>query len=432
MATDKLIGFAGPNAPAEADLYKCIHCGLCLQSCPTYVETGLETESPRGRIAFMKAVHEKRLGLSDRVVEHIDLCLQCRACEDVCPSGVPFGRVMEATRAQIVANRPMGRRGRLARWLVFRVLLPRLGLVRALAWSLKSYQRLGVQWAVREFRVLKPLQALDHLEQQLPHLPKFFRGPGSQVVPAVGDKTHRVAMLSGCVMPLVYGPVNEATVRVLARNGCEVVVPASQGCCGSLSVHSGERESAKALARKNIDVFLEANVDSVIVNSAGCSSVMKEYGELLKDDPDYAEKAHRVGGMVRDVNEYLASLPLRPPLGQVQARVTYQDSCHLAHAQRITDAPRQLMNAIPGLKLVEMESSDMCCGAAGVYNITHSEMSERILDSKMEHACATNPDIIATANPGCMLQLEMGLRGRGLKKRVAHVVELLDEAYSKE
>ena len=377
----------------------------------------------------MKAVHEERLGLTDRLVGHMELCLQCRACEDVCPSGVPFGRAMEATTAQIVSNRPHSVKERMARFLVFRLLLPRLGLVRALAWGLKLYERLGLQWAVREFRLLKPLGRLDPLEQQLPRLPKFFKAPRSEVIPAVGLPARRVAMLSGCVMPLVYGPVNEATARVLARNGCEVVVPRAQGCCGSLSAHSGERESARALARRNIDAFLQAGVEAIVVNSAGCSSLMKEYGELLKDDPEYREKAERTAGMVKDVSEYLALLPLKPPSGEIKARVTYQDSCHLAHAQRITNAPRQVLRSISGLNLVEMESSDMCCGAAGIYNITHRELSMRILDHKMEHAAATEPDIIATANPGCMLQLEVGLRRTGAKSRVTHVVELLDEAY---
>ena len=377
----------------------------------------------------MKAVHEERLGLTDRLVGHMELCLQCRACEDVCPSGVPFGRAMEATQAQIVTNRPHSVKERMARFLVFRLLLPRLGLVRALAWGLKLYERLGLQWAVREFRLLKPFGRLDPLEQQLPRLPKFFKAPRSEVIPAVGQPVRRVAMLSGCVMPLVYGPVNEATARVLARNGCEVVVPRAQGCCGSLSAHSGERGSARALARRNTDAFLQAGVEAVVVNSAGCSSLMKEYGELLKDDPEYREKAERLADMVKDVNEYLAWLPLKPPSGEIKARVTYQDSCHLAHAQRITNAPRQVLRSISGLNLVEMESSDMCCGAAGIYNITHRELSMRILDHKMEHAAATEPDIIATANPGCMLQLEVGLRRTGAKARVAHVVELLDEAY---
>ena len=336
---------------------------------------------------------------------------------------------MEATRAQIVERRPRPLPGKAVSALVFRLLLPRLGLIRALAWGLKLYQRLGIQWAMREFRLLKLLGPLDSLEQQLPHLPRFFKAPSSGVIPAAGTATRRVGMLSGCVMPLVYGPVNEATARVLAENGCDVVIPKAQGCCGALNTHSGERESARELARKNIDVFLAADVEAVVVNSAGCSASMKEYNELLKDDPLYAAKAERLSALVKDVNEYLASLPLKPPRGEIRARVTYQDSCHLARAQRIREAPREVLRAIPGLTLVEMEGSDICCGAAGIYNITHRDMSRQILDHKMEHATAAEPQIIATANPGCMLQLEVGVRRAGMKARVAHVVELLDEAY---
>ena len=423
------IHFSGPDAPAEDDLYKCVHCGLCLQVCPTYVELGLETESPRGRLALMKAVNEERLSLTPRLIEHMDLCLQCRACEAACPSGVPFGRVMERTRTQIATKTPQSLKERLARYLGLRLLLPHLGLLRALAWSLKLYQRSGLQWTVRGLRLLKPFGSLAQLEQQLPKLPRFFRIPSSGVVPARGEAVRRVGMLSGCVMPLTFGPANEATARVLARNGCDVVLPKAQGCCGALSAHSGEREGARDLARKNVDAFLEAGVEAIIVNSAGCGSAMKEYDELLKDDPAYAEKARRFSDLVKDVNEFLAELPLEPPSKELRARVTYQDSCHLVHAQRVSEAPRSVLQSIPGLKLVEMEGSDMCCGAAGVYNLTHRELSTQILDHKMEHVAETEPDIIATANPGCMLQLEVGARRRGLRARVAHVVELLDEAY---
>jgi len=430
-ATEKLSGFVGPDAPADADLYRCVHCGLCLPSCPTYVELGLETESPRGRLALMKAVQEGRQALAGRVVGHMDLCVQCRACEAVCPSGVPFGRLMEATRAQIVANTPLSLAERSARYLAFRVVLPRPWLVGALFPALRVYQRLGVQRVVRELRLLRPLGALERMDQQLPRLGKFFRAPRSGVIPAVGHRHRRVGMLSGCIMPYAFGRVNEATARVLARNGCEVVVPPGQRCCGALHTHSGEREAARRLARRNIDAFLEAGVEAVVVNSAGCAATMKEYGHLLKDDPAYHEKADRFGALVRDVHEYLAALPLQPPSGRVTARVTYQDSCHLAHAQRIRDAPRAVMAAIPGLTLAEMEGSDMCCGAGGIYTITHRELSQRILDHKLEHVAAAQPDIIATANPGCMLQLEMGVRQQGRSTRVAHVVELLDEAYGR-
>ncbi|MBM4404673.1 MAG: 4Fe-4S dicluster domain-containing protein [Chloroflexi bacterium] len=421
--------FSGQDAPAEADIWRCVHCGLCLQSCPTYVQTGLETESPRGRISIMKAVHERRTGLTETATAHLELCLQCRACEAVCPSGVPFGRMMEATRAQIAAKTKRAFVERVGRKLAFRVLLPRPRLMRAMGYCLKLYQRTGLQWLVRQLRLLKPFGPLDRMDQQLPMLPKFYSPPRGEVVPALGAKKRLVAMLNGCVMPLTYGPVNEATARVLAHNGCEVVVPRRQGCCGALSAHGGEREAARALARKNIDVLLATGAEAVIVNSAGCGSAMKEYGDLLKDDSAYREKAERFGKMVKDANEFLAGLPLAPGKRAIEARVTYQDSCHLAHAQRIKDAPRAVLRAIPGLKLIEMQNADMCCGAAGVYNIVQPEMSSRLLEHKMEHVAAAQPAIIATANPGCMLQLQRGVERNGMRARVAHVVELLDESY---
>ena len=422
------VGFVGPGAPAEDDLYRCVHCGLCLQVCPTYVQLGVETESPRGRLALIRAVHQERIGLTPGVVGHLDLCLQCRACEAACPSGVPFGRIMESARAQITTNVRLPIRVRLARRLGYRVLLGHLRLLRSAAWLLKIYQRSGLQWLVRASQVLRLLR-LHGLESQLPPLPRFFSIPRSGRVPARGVAQRRVGMLSGCVMPLFFGPTNEATVRVLTRNGCDVVLPPEQGCCGALASHGGDRESARALARKNIDAFLDAGVEAVVVNSAGCGSAMKEYHDLLKEDPAYHEKAQRFCALVRDVNEYLASLPLEPPTKEVPRRVTYQDSCHLAHAQGITDAPRKLLHAIPGLNLVEMNGSDMCCAAAGVYTLTHRDMAARLLDEKMTSVAETRPDVIATANPGCMLQLQVGVRRAGLNARVAHVVELLDDAY---
>ncbi|MFQ5810830.1 MAG: (Fe-S)-binding protein, partial [Armatimonadota bacterium] len=237
------------------------------------------------------------------------------------------------------------------------------------------------------------------------------------------------ALLTGCIMPLAFGRVHEASVRVLARNGCEVIAPPEQACCGALHAHNGDRPTAIALARRNIDAFLNASVDVIVVNSAGCGSAMKEYGELLDADPGYAEKAHRFSTMVKDIHEFLVELPFQPPVGRIDAEVTYQDPCHRAHAQRISRAPREILAAIPGLRLVEMEHADRCCGSAGVYSLTQAEMSLRLLDDKIRDLAATGATVIATANPGCMTQLEAGLRRHRLPGRVLHVVELLDEAY---
>ena len=417
----------------DEDLYRCVHCGLCLNVCPTYLETGLETESPRGRIALMKGVREGRVETNKRVVSHWDLCLGCRACEAVCPSGVPYGRLIEGVREDMTEKGAVSWRQRLVSAVLLRGLLPRLWTLRSLVWMLRWYQRLGVQSVVRGSRVLKVLPgSVDRLEGQLPRMTARFFSASSQVYPAIGTKRMRVGLLGGCVMPLVHGPTMEAAVRVLQRNGCEVVAPPNQGCCGALNLHSGEAASARRMARRNIDAFLSADVERVVVASAGCGSAMKEYGHLLKDDGEYAEKAEKLAGMTVDVTEFLASLPLARPDGRLDIRVTYQDACHLVHAQRIADAPRRVLESIPGLELVEMEDASRCCGAAGVYTITQRGMSGRLLESKMRDVLATGADVVATANPGCALQLEAGLRLAGSDGRVCHVVDLLDEAYGGE
>ena len=425
--------FGGPDVPSDEDLYKCVHCGLCLSACPTYVQLGVETESPRGRISLMKAVKEGRLGITDRVASHWELCLQCRACETACPSGVPFGRLMEYTRGQAKATRAGPLKMRLVRWAFLRGALGSLGRLRFGAKLIRIYQRWGLQKLVRASGLLRLLPGgVRDIEGSLPRMSDRFFGPGPEMHRSLIPRRTTVALLSGCVMPLVQSATMEAAVRTLIRNGCDTTTPEGQGCCGALSLHSGELEAARGMARKNIDVFLAAGVENVVVASAGCGSAMKEYGELLKDDAQYSEKARRLSEMTVDVTELLAGLPLDPPKGEVRRRVTYQDPCHLAHAQGITRAPRALLESIPGLELVEMEDPTRCCGAAGIYSIVQKEMSERILDAKMQAVAATAADCVATANPGCMIQMETGIARRGMNVTVCHVVDLLDEAYRNE
>jgi glycolate oxidase iron-sulfur subunit len=422
--------FVGPDAPREDDLMRCVHCGLCLMSCPTFVATGLETESPRGRIYLIRAAHEGRIDLNDAVLPHLELCLQCRNCEAVCPSGVPFGRIMEGARAQIFAQGLDAPAPRRLRTLVLRGLLPHRGRIEAVAHLLRLYQRSGLKAAVRRSPLLRVLpRSLRDLEAMTPSVSDRFFRPVPEPVRPAGSAIARVAFFSGCVMPYMYGGTQEATVRVLTRNGCEVLTPPEQTCCGALMVHSGDREAARALARRTVDLFLSLGVDAVIVNAAGCGSTLKEYHELLEHDPEYADKARRFSVLVRDVTEFVAELPFAEGLGEVRARVTYQDSCHLAHAQRIKDAPRRIIRAIPGVRFVDMPNADRCCGSAGIYNVVQREMSMRLLDLKMDEVAAAEPDIVVTANPGCMLQLETGLRRRGLRARVMHVIDLLDLSY---
>lgn len=418
------------DAPAADDLAKCVHCGLCLQHCPTYLLTGQETESPRGRIHLIDALNSGRITATPAYAQHLELCLVCRACEAACPSGVPFGRIMERARAQLVARRPGPWRVRLLRWLVFEQLLPHPERLRRVAKLLRAYQRSGLQRLVRASGLLRRLPGrLDQVEAQLPPLPTRFFRPRVEVFPPRGQRRQRVGLFIGCVMPYLYSEVHAATLRVLLRNGYEVVVPRAQTCCGALNVHAGERRVARELARQNIRAFLDAGVEAVVVNAAGCGAMLKEYHELLEGDAADRELAARFSSLVRDINELLAGTELLPPTRPVHRRVTLQDSCHLVHAQRVTAAPRQLLARIPGLTLVEMAHPDLCCGSAGIYSLTRPEMSAAILSARMAEIEATGADTIVTANPGCQLQLERGVRERGLRAEVRHVVQLLDEAY---
>ncbi len=379
----------------------------------------------------MRARAEGRIEATDNFLAHIERCLLCRNCEAVCPSGVPYGRIMQAERASLAEDHPVQHtQERALRWAVFRWLLLEPARLAPLAAALRLYQKTGLQGALRRTGLAKRLPGpLGRMEALLPRLPETGFGLTPTVVPANGTARGRVGLFAGCVMPLLYGDVNAATARVLARNGYDVVVVAGQTCCGSLHEHSGERRTAQQLARRNIEVFLAAGVDAVVVNAAGCGATLKEYGELLADDPVFAGKARRFSERVYDISEYLAMIDLEPPAGSISAIATYQDSCHLAHAQRITVQPRKLLRSIPGLRLVEMRASDRCCGSAGIYSITQPELSGRLLAGKMGDVADTGADLLVTANPGCMLQLSLGVQQSGLPIRVAHVVELLDWAY---
>lgn len=425
--------FEGPDAPQESELYKCVHCGFCLQACPTYVETGLEAESPRGRIALMKAVNEGRIGITDSVMRHWDLCIQCRACEVACPSGVPYGNLIEATMQQVADRRKPGYvNGKIATMALKR-LLPNQSFLAMVVGSMRLYQRMGLQKAMRKSGLLRLLPGnMGELEDSMPDLPsEVFRAQG-QVYPAQGERKARVALLSGCVMPLIHGPQMNAVVRVLTRNGCEVVVTKAQVCCGAINSHVGDLETTRELARRNIDAFLADGMDYVAVASAGCGSRMKEYGHLLRNDSAYAEKAEAFSAKVQDIHELLAALPIEPPKGHLPYRITYQDSCHLSNAQRITAAPRQLLRSIPGIEFIELSNADKCCGAGGTYTITERDFSMRILDTKMRAVRETKANIIATANPGCMMQLQYGAQRDGMAVEVRYITDLLDESYNKE
>ena len=406
------------------ELYQCVHCGLCLNQCPTYRALRLEPESPRGRIHLVKAAADGRIELNDRFKEHLYLCLLCRACETACPSGVQYGHIAETAREQL--GPPGSPRMRTALNFAFTQLFPHPSRLRVLAGLLRLYQRTGLQ------RLIRPLlpNTLREMESMLPLIPERFFEPTANILPAIGKQRARVAMLNGCVMPLLFGDVNEATVRVLRRNGCEIVFPQAQTCCGALNTHNGESVAAQAMARQNIDAFLDAGVDAVIVNAAGCGAAMKEYDYLLRDDPLYAEKAKRFSSIVKDAAQFLGDLGLVGKLAPLKMTVTYQDPCHLAHGQRVRSQPRNLLKAIPGLQFKEMDGSDRCCGSAGIYNITHPEMSQHLLKEKMQSVASTEADSVVAPNPGCMLQLRYGSQQYGPKVKVYHLMDLLDRAYS--
>lgn len=414
----------GPAIPALQipELDQCVHCGLCLNQCPTYRVTALETESPRGRIHLVRAAGEGRIAPGARFAEHLNLCLMCRACETACPSGVKYGRIAEAARE--IIGPPGSRLGRTLANLAFTQLFPHLGRMRVLMRLMRFYQRSGLRAAAR----LLP-RRLREMEALLPPIPDRFFTPDAEVLPAIGARRARVGMLDGCVMPLLFGDVNAATVRVLRRNGCEVVIPKGQGCCGALNVHNGETVAAKAMARRNIDIFLAAGVDAVIINAAGCGATMKEYDHLLRGDEAYAEKAKAFSALCRDASEFLVELGLSAQPGPLPMTVTYQDPCHLAHGQKVRAQPRALLAAIPGLTVVEMEASDRCCGSAGIYNVTHPEMSRTLLEEKLTSIRRTAADAVVAPNPGCMLQLRSGVQRAGTGTAVYHLMDLLDRAY---
>jgi glycolate oxidase iron-sulfur subunit len=431
---------AGPTPPltlhgiSVEGVDRCVHCGLCLAYCPTFSELGTEMDSPRGRILLVKSLAEGRITLTDSTAAHLDLCLGCRACETVCPSGVPYGQLIEAARAEIERQRPGGLLRRLFRWVNFQVLLPHPRLLRLAASGLRFYQASGLRTLVRGSGLLRLLpESLRHWEPLLPDLPPAAdRAPLPEVTPADGPRMARVGLLTGCIQQAVFGPHNRATARVLARNGMEVCAPRAQACCGALHAHAGEHATALELARRTIEIFERADVEEVIVNTSGCGAHMKAYGLLLADDPAWRERAARFAERVRDVSEFLAERPLRGPLGPVRRTVTYHDPCHVVHGQKIRTQPRALLAQIPALRVVELKEADWCCGSAGTYNLTQPEMATRLQERKIAHVLATGADAVVTANPGCIIQIAQGLRAQGSPVQVLHIVELLDQAYDAE
>ena len=426
------------DRPDEHDLGLCVHCGFCLNACPTYLDLGIETDSPRGRIALMRALDTGRVDWTPRVQQHFDQCLQCRACETACPSKVPYGRLMEATRAEAFAQQRWPRRRRIVWNIVMRGVFPSPRRMRLAGYGLKLFQLSGMQALMRRSGLLRRLSpALADVEALSPDARDRFYNNAEAARERPAEPVRLNAnLLTGCMMPLAYPETHRATVRVFARNGVAVSAPNEQVCCGALHAHGGDVEMARQLARKNIDAFLPdgaAPPDAILINAAGCGSHLKEYGHLMRNDAAYAGRAADFADRVRDVHEYLVEIGFTRPTGAVNRTVTYQDSCHLSHAQNVRKAPRQLLGSIPGLQLREMRTPDRCCGSAGIYSIMQADISKRVLAEKMEDVLATGAEQVCTANPGCMLQLDAGIARFDtegtLSSRSAHAIELLDESY---
>jgi len=407
----------------------CVHCGLCLPTCPTYLTTGIEMASPRGRIYMMRAVEEGQAGISAVFVKHLDQCLGCLACQPACPSGVPYERLLESARAEIerIFERPVA--DRFWRRMILS-LFPHPERTGPVLSGLYWYQRLGLSRVLRASGLLALVSTrLAQMETLLPPVPSpTARRPLPEVTPAAGEGIGRVGFLTGCVQRFLFPGINRATVRVLAAAGYEVVTPQEQGCCGALHLHAGEVEAARGLARNMIEVFERARVSTVVVNAAGCGAAMKEYAHLFQDDPAWLRRAEAFSAGVRDVSEVLAGRSWNGALRQVPLTVTYHEACHLAHAQGIRKEPRSVLQQIPGLTLVELPESDLCCGSAGTYNLLQTEMAGRILRRKVERIRETGATHVAIGNIGCLLQITLGLRQAKVPVRAVHPVELLDWA----
>ncbi len=418
------------HPPAAKLIDACVHCGFCLSTCPSYRVLGTEMDSPRGRVYLMDALNQGEVDLTPTVVSHFDSCLGCLACTTTCPSGVQYDKLIAAMRPQIERNHQRPLVERLYRQFIFG-LFPYPHRLRLLLIPLFVYQKLGLQKLVRKTGIVEKISPhLAGMESNLPELSlSTFQDTLPELIPAQGTKRYRVGMILGCVQKLFFDRVNQATVRVLTANGCEVVIPPAQGCCAALPHHQGQEEQAKNLAREMIDRFAQTNVDAIIINAAGCGHTLKEYGELLQNDPEYCQKAINFSAKVKDVQEFLAEIELTTkllPISTDKLTLVYQDACHLLHGQKISIQPRQLLKQIPNIELKEPLDAALCCGSAGVYNMLQPETANELGRQKVNNLVQTGATIIASANPGCTLQITKHLEMQGHQIRILHLIELLD------
>jgi glycolate oxidase iron-sulfur subunit len=413
------------DAPSFEKISACVHCGLCLEACPTYRELRVEMDSPRGRIYLMKGILDERLEPTEEVLTHLDQCLDCRACETACPSGVEYGEILEKTRTLVEPIRERGLFVRLLRWFLFRQLLPKRAVQKILFKILWLQQILGLTAIGR----LLPGK-LGSLAAQAPHIPfASFRSRhrGLLTFPARGERKRRVALFTGCLADQLFADVNDATVRVLTENGCEVEVLATERCCGALHIHNGARDQAKDLARANVAAFNAGNYDAILTNAAGCSAELRHYGGLL----DGEAAAKEFGRKIKDIAEYLVEIGYTPPAVKLAGKAAYAEPCHLLHAQKISAAPKAILDGLPGIERVPLEDAEFCCGSAGLYSLTQPKLAGEILARKIEQIRKSGADTVVSGNPGCILQIRTGLKAARLPVKVVHPVELLAEAYGK-
>ncbi len=427
---EEMKGFDSKNPPKQELIDSCVHCGFCLSTCPSYRVIGKEMDSPRGRIYLMDAINKGQADLDETTTQHFDSCLGCLACVSTCPSGVQYDSLISATRPQVERNQPRNLADQIIRSIIFN-LFPypeRLKIFLPLLWV---YQKLGIQKIVRKTGLLKRLfPRLAAMESILPNITlKSFNQTYPDVIPAQGKKRYRVGVVLGCVQRLFFSPVNEATVRVLTANGCEVVIPKTQGCCAALPAHQGQEKQAQALAKQMIDSFANTDVDYVIINAAGCGHTLKEYGHILADDSEYKEKGEHFSNQVKDIQEFLTEIELTTPLSPLtddELPLVYQDACHLLHGQKISLQPRQLLKQIPGIILKEPIDAALCCGSAGVYNMLQPEIADELGQQKVNNLMNTGAKLIASPNPGCSLQIKKHLNQQGKDIKLIHPIELLD------
>jgi glycolate oxidase iron-sulfur subunit len=428
--TSTLGNYLWRDPPQESKWADCVHCGMCLESCPTYEQTGEEQHSPRGRVYLIKAVAEGKLIVDEHFADPVFSCLDCRACTTACPVNVDVGGLIEEARGQIRQGMPLkGWKKTVNRFFLHGV-FPHHNRLNSIGTLLRFYQKSGLQKVVRKTKLINIMpKHLTEMESIMPEVKSSVYKKYDSVIKAKGETMHEVSLLTGCVMDVFFSDINESTITVLTRNGNDVCIPRNQTCCGALHVHAGDREMGRKLAKQNIEAF--ENAETVIVNAAGCGCMMKEYSELFRDEPEWRKRAKSFEEKVVDISKYLHDTGYEKPKVMLKTRITYHDACHLAHGQGVRQEPRDILLDIPGVEMVHMPKADSCCGSAGIYNLTHPEMADAVLKSKMENV-PDDVEMISMGNPGCMMQMALGVQKYGRNQKIVHTVQLLDWAYQKE